>query len=238
MDSRPSTRRPTRTPHPARPTTVALRPAATPLALAARSAPTVAGLRIDPDGHLVEVPVPRRATLWALAEFTDTAHGPARVCSHTLDRDLVLWTGPTGDGSYNPVASVVAAMFGRPGRITGPVVFTGWTSPTPEDPAGHVDHIGVALVLLLAGTAADCDLGDRTAQRAAELARLELHIAAPPGEADAESSAGEAYDALRHTVTRDGGWPRCATCDEITVHGHDEHHPDALVITQPARVGR
>ena len=139
------------------------------------------GAGFDPaPGQLREVLVPLRATTWALAEFTDTRRGPAGLCAHTLDRDLVLWTGEPGEGTHNPVASVVAAMFGQPGRITGPVVLTGWAPPAPDAPAGQVDHIGVAAVILLAGTAASCDLGDRTAERAAEMARLEVHIAAPP----------------------------------------------------------
>ena len=238
MTSRPRIRRPLRAPHPARPDTLSLPAAATPLALAARSAATVAGLRIDPDGHLSEVFVPLRATTWALAEFTDTRRGPAGLCAHTLDRDLVLWTGEPDEGPYNPVASVVAAMFGQPGRITGPVVLTGWAPPAPDAPAGQVDHIGVAAVILLAGTAASCDLGDRTAERAAELARLEVHIAAPPPADDDtpdddpdDPGTAEVYDAQRHTVTREGSWPVCAGCGEITVLGHEEHHPDSLITT-------
>lgn len=98
---------------------------------------------------------------------------------------------------------------------------------TPRAPCELGDtRPAVAAVLLLAGTAADCGLTDRTAHRAAELARLDLHIAAPPpatedaaGEDlhDEEAGSGdEAYDALRHTVTRDGDWPRCLECGEIT----------------------
>ena len=240
MSTRPSQRRPIRAPHPTRPTTLSLPAAATPLAFAARSAATVAGLRIDADGHLVEVAVPLRATTWALAAFTDTGDGPAGLRSQALDADLVLWSGEPGDGTGNPVASVVAGMFGHPGPISGPMVLTGWAS-TPNDPAGRVDDIGVAAVILLAGTAASCDLGDRTAERAAELARLDVHIAAPPPpghglsqddpDDDASEAGGEAYDALRHTVTRDGGWPACAECGEITMLGHPDHHPDALAVT-------
>lgn len=168
--------------------------------------------------------------------------------AHRLDRDLVLWAGEPGQGTYNPVASVAAAMFGRPGRIDGPVVFTGWTSPTPAAPDGQVEHIGVAAVLLLAGTAADCDLDDRTAQRAAELARLDVHIAAPPPAADEEEADedlndeqgsgddSEVYDPLRHTLTHDGCWPRCATCWQVTVLGNEEHYPDALAVTDTGPV--
>lgn len=227
-DSRPKPTRPVRVPHPARPRT-----AASPLACAARAAATVAGLRIDPDGHLVEVAVPLRATAWALAGFTDT-EGPADLEALTLDRDLLCWTGEPARGRHNPVASVAAAMFGRPGPIHGPVVFTGQVptdpgSPTdPGRPGGQVDHIGVAAVILLAGTAASCDLSDRTAERAAEFARLGIHVEAPPPSEPhlLPAAAGEVYDSQRHTVARDGGWPRCAGCGEPTVLGHDEHHPD------------
>ena len=210
-DSRPNPTHPVWVPHPARPRT-----AAPPLACAARAAATVAGLRIDPDGHLVEVAVPLRATAWALAGFTDT-EGPADLEALTLDRDLLCWTGDPARGRHNPVASVAAAMFGRPGPIHGPVVFTGQVptdpgSPTdPGRPGGQVDHVGVAAVILLAGAAASCDLSDRTAERAAEFARLGIHVEAPPPSEPhlLPAAAGEVYDSQRHTVARDGGWPRC-----------------------------
>ena len=233
MSTRPETRphsaRPVRVPHPARPRT-----AASPLACAARAAATVAGLRIDPDGHRVAVAVPLRATAWALAGFTDTDRGPAALEALHLDRDLICWTGEPGVGVHNPVASPAAAMFGCPGPIHGPVVFTGWAAE--RGLPGRVDHVGVAAVILLAGTAASCDLGDRTAERAAEFARLGIHIAAPPVPDDqgqaadhrGESAAGELYDSQRHTVTREGGWPRCAGCGEPTVLGHDDHQPDQV----------
>ena len=152
--------RPVRAPHPVRPavslSATAVAPAATPLAFAARAAATVAGLRIDPDGALTEVAVPLRATTWALAEFTDTAAGPAGLETLTLDRDLLAWAAqpdpaqPARSGHrarHNPVASVAAAMFGSPGPLHGPVVFTG------RRPDGQLDHISVAAVVLLAAAA-------------------------------------------------------------------------------------
>ena len=212
MTSRPSIRRPIRAPHPARPDTLGLPAAATPLALAARSAATVAGLRIDPDGHLSEVFVPLRATTWALAEFTDTRRGPAGLCAHTLDRDLVLWTGEPGEGAYNPVASVVAAMFGQPGRIDGPVVLTGWAPPAPDVTgwAGR-PHRGRR------GDTARRDRRElrpgrphRRAGRRARPPRGPHRRAAPAATADApeddpdDTGTGEVYDAQRHTVTCEG----------------------------------
>ena len=226
MSTRPSS--PSTLAHPAR-TPHRANQGAAPLPFAARAAATVAGLRIDPDGHLTEVAVPLRATTWSLAAFTDTVW-PTGVQALTLDRELLCWTREPDAGRYNPLASAVAAMFGCPGDIHGPVVFTGWAPADAGTPVGRVDHIGVAAVILVAGTAASCDVSDRTAQRAAEFALLDVHIAGPRA-AGHDRGGGprrlgrESYDAQRHTVTREGGWPRCAGCGEIIALGHEEHHP-------------
>ena len=177
------------------------------------------------------------------------------------DHDLDMWFDLDGAEHHpiNPVASVIAASFGVHGGIYGPVVFTG-----APDAYGLTRDVGTAATVLLAATAAACDdPGDpgAPARRAAEFTALGITITDPDpdpdgdpdGDSDGEPdpdpagpgaaalpvpaprAAGESYDAQRHTVCRDGGFPCCAECDEHAPHGHDEHHPDQLTARAAAR---
>ena len=202
----------------------------------------VIGLRIDTDGHLSEVRV-RAADPWSAMR----AHVETRADLDTggaagaeaLDTDLVMWFDLDGaeHARRNPTASVVAAMFGRPGPVFGPVVFTGCTPTPPDCPPGEVGEVrdvSVAATLLLAGTARTCDPQASVVDRAAEFARLDIDIVPAPREALDQNSTepGDqpevSYDAQAHTVTVDGDLPRCAECDQHTSTGHPEHQPEVL----------
>ena len=218
----------------------------------------VIGLRIDTAGHLSEVRV-RAADPWSAMRAHVETRGDldtgGAAGAEALDTDLVMWFDLDGaeHARRNPTASVVAAMFGRPGPVFGPVVFTGCTPP----PAGHrlgevgkVCDVSVAATLLLAGTARACDPQTPVVDRAAEFARLDVDIVpAPRASADRpgpastgsalvaalpDDSAGRddevevSYDAQAHTVTVDGDLPRCAECDQHTSTGHPEHQPKVL----------
>lgn len=206
----------------------------TPLALAARSAPTVIGLHIDTAGDLHEVRVPSRATAWALAAHLGAAGGASAIEVHRLDQDLVMWVSEDlGAGPRNPAVCVAAAALGGPATVRGAVVFTGWTGPRAGS-AGVVADVSVAAVILLASIARSCDLTDRTAARAAEFARLDIAVVTPPTPRGAgvqlggSTGTGElgSYDALAHTITRPGDLPRCAECLEYG--SHEEHQPETL----------
>lgn len=221
MTSTRRAQRPARAPHRTGRTTT------TPLALAARSAPTVSALHIDTYGSLREVRVPTRATAWALAADLGAPGAPVAMENHRLDTDLVMWAAAAdhvedvGVGPRNPAALVAAASFGLHGAVRGPVVFTGWNDDPAGVPGGVIADVSVAAVILLAAIAASCDLTDRTAARAAEFARLGIDVVTPPAQSERES-----YDALAHTVTRPGDLPRCAECGEY--RSCEEHQPEAL----------
>lgn len=224
------------------------------LAPATGRAQRVTGLRIDTDGHLSEVLVPG-ADPWSamrahVAACPDLTAGAA---VETLDDDLAMWFDENGaeHARHNPVASVAAAMFGRPGPLHGPVVFTGYTRPRPGRPAaGGIDDVSVAVTLLLAGIAPTCDPHVAAVDRAAEFARLGIDIVpaprtarehGPDGTGRDRSASGSvadvapgdqpevSYDAQAHTLTTDGDLPRCAECHEhVAGAGHPEHQPEVL----------
>lgn len=152
--------------------------------------PRVTGLRVDTDGGLGEVLVPTAdpwsAMLVHLDPSPETAAGGAGV--ETLDTDLAMWFDEHGaeHARHNPTASVVAAMFGRPGPVFGPVVFTGCTWPQPGCPVGEIRDVSVAATLLLAGIGPTCD-PTAAPDRAAEFARLHISIIPAP-RASAERS--------------------------------------------------
>lgn len=229
------------------------------LALAARRTPRVTGLRIDTDGCLSEVLVstadPWSAMRAHLGVRPEAAAGGAGV--ETLDADLAMWFDEHGaeHARRNPTASVAAAMFGRPGPVFGPVVFTGCTRPRPGHPVGDIRDVSVAATLLLAGIGPTCD-PDAAVDRAAEFARLHIGIVPAPraaSERTGEQPAGHdgptgsgaqdddlrdgapseepevSYDAQANTVTTDGDLPRCTECGEHAAgQGHPEHQPEVL----------
>ena len=226
------------------------------LALVAGRAPRVTGLRIDTDGRLREILVPSTDPWSAIRAHVgarpDITAGGAGV--ETLDVDLAMWFDEDGaeHARPNPTASVAAAMFGRPGPVHGPVVFTGWTHPQPGSTAVAISDVSVAATLLLAGIAPTCDPTATTVDRAAEFARLDVDIVPAPraapdhagrqpdahGVATGDDPHGHrspgdepavSYDAQAHTVTTDGDLPRCAECGEhAPAQGHPEHQPEGL----------
>lgn len=165
-----------------------------------------------------------------------------------LDEDLDLWCDLDGDrfAGRNPVASVLAAAFGVHDGIHGDVVLTG-----AQDEHGVTQSISVATSVIVAGTAAASDAArpGSQAQRRREFAALGIAAIDPDGPAGAlvavptprepqvvdvltgrtdATAAAESFDALAHTVTRDGDLPRCPECDEYAPGGHAEHQPEAL----------
>ena len=143
----------------------------------------VTGLRIDPDGRLSEVRVPTADTRATMAVHLSTAMAiEVGVGLEVLDADLAMWFDEDGalNGARNPAASVVVAMFGRPGAMYGPVVFTGWIEPQRGLPVGAVGDLSVAATILLAGVAPSCDPHAGIVDRAAEFARLDVEIVPAP----------------------------------------------------------
>ncbi|MDL5160504.1 hypothetical protein [Actinomycetospora termitidis] len=217
----------------------------------------VVALGVDVAGTLRPYRLSRRhrARAQALSILTGVPHTvwggsaaePGRACAglgvvrlDRADHDLDMWFDLDGAEHHpsNPAASVIAASFGVHGGIYGPVVFTG-----APDAYGLTRDLAAAATVLIAATTAACDNpGDpgAPARRAAEFTALGITITALDGEPDpagpaaaalpvpAPRAAGESYDAQRHTVCRDGGFPCCAECGEHAPHGHDEHHPDQL----------
>lgn len=216
-------------------------------ALGISPAPRVIGLRIDTDGHLSEVHVPAADPWSAMRAHVDTRadlNAGGIAGAEAVDRDLAMWFDLDGaeHARVNPVAAVVAAMFGRPGPVFGPVVFTGCTPLGPGRPVGDVRDVSVAATLLLAGTARTCDPDATVIDRAAEFARLDIDIVPAPRTAPDQTGPGDvgsddesvisndaSYDSLAHTVTVDGDLPRCAECQQhASGGGHPEHQPEVL----------
>lgn len=151
--------------------------------------PRVTGLRVDTDGGLGEVLVPTADPWSAILVHLDPSPETA-VGAETLDTDLAMWFDEHGaeHAHHNPTASVVAAMFGRPGPVFGPVVFTGCTWPQPGCPVGEIRDVSVAATLLLAGIGPTCD-PTAAPDRAAEFARLHISIIPAPGRAPSEAGS-------------------------------------------------